>query len=163
MVIFVELPHYSFNLSPLCRHLIGFFLFLSLTIYTAMKVPNVVDLRVLRNADFQKLHAELITCLPSLPHMPDLHRLREELPSMEYLSNWHIMELLSNCLPENLTHNNHTDTCVLVSTFSLLLCFLNCLFFCHGPTNVKLPHAAVCIYFDVNSVNGHKIVFMIMD
>lgn len=116
---FCGFPHYSFNLSPLCRHLIGFFLFLSLTIYTAMKVPNVVDLRVLRNADFQKLHAELITCLPSLPHMP----------SMEYLSNWHIMELLSNCLPENLTHNNHTDTCVLVSTSSLLLCFLDCLFF----------------------------------
>ncbi|XP_057784422.1 heptahelical transmembrane protein 4 isoform X1 [Salvia miltiorrhiza] len=106
-------------------HLIGFFLFLSLTIYTAMKVPNVVDLNLpsaLRNADFQKLHAELITCLPSLPHMPDLQRFREELktslPSMNlspYLSNWHIMELLSNCLPENLTHSNHTDTCVLHS------------------------------------------------
>ncbi|KAG6425377.1 hypothetical protein SASPL_115808 [Salvia splendens] len=104
-------------------HLIGFFLFLSLTIYTAMKVPNVVDLNLpsaLRNADFQKLHAELITSLPSLPHMPDLQRLREELktalPSMNlspYLSNWHIVELLSNCLPENLTHSNHTDTCVL--------------------------------------------------
>lgn len=133
------LRHYSFNLYPLCRHLIGFFLFLSLTIYTAMMVPSVVDLprlqnlqSVLRNADFQKLHAELITCLPSLPHMPDLHRFREELktslPSMEYLSNWHIMELLSNCLPENLTHNNHTDTCVLVSTFSLMWCSFLTLF-----------------------------------
>ncbi|XP_047957272.1 heptahelical transmembrane protein ADIPOR3-like isoform X2 [Salvia hispanica] len=104
-------------------HLLGFFLFLSLTIYTAMKVPNVVDLNLpsaLRNADFQKLHADLITCLPSLPHMPALHKLREELktslPSMNlspYLSNWHIMELLSNCLPENLNYSNHTDTCVL--------------------------------------------------
>ncbi|KAH6803371.1 heptahelical protein 4 [Perilla frutescens var. frutescens] len=108
-------------------HLIGFFLFLSLTIYTAMMVPNVVDLPtrlqnfpdVLRKADIQKLHAELITCLPSLPHMPDLHRLREELktslPSMDLLSKWHIMELLSNCLPESLSHSNHTDTCVLRS------------------------------------------------
>ncbi|KAG6392519.1 hypothetical protein SASPL_146741 [Salvia splendens] len=106
------------------RHLLGFFLFLSLTIYTAMKVPNVVDLNLpsaLRNADFQKLHADLITCLPSLLHMPDLHKLREELktslPSMNlspYLSNWHIMDLLSNCLPENLTYSNHIDTCVLV-------------------------------------------------
>ncbi|XP_042029756.1 heptahelical transmembrane protein 4-like [Salvia splendens] len=104
-------------------HLLGFFLFLSLTIYTAMKVPNVVDLNLpsaLRNADFQKLHADLITCLPSLLHMPDLHKLREELktslPSMNlspYLSNWHIMDLLSNCLPENLTYSNHIDTCVL--------------------------------------------------
>lgn len=110
-------------------HLIGFFLFLSLTIYTAKMVPNVVDLPrlqnfpdVLRKADFQKLHAELITCLPSLPHMPDLQRLREELktslPSMDLLpslSNWHIMELLSNCLPESLSHSNHSDTCVLRS------------------------------------------------
>ncbi|KAK6125348.1 hypothetical protein DH2020_040917 [Rehmannia glutinosa] len=98
-------------------HLIGFFLFLSLTIYTAMKVPNVVDLHrlqnfpdVLRKADFQKLHTELITCLPSLPHMPDLQRLREELKTslhsmdlLPYLSNWHIMELLSNCIPESLS------------------------------------------------------------
>ncbi|KAH6759877.1 heptahelical protein 4 [Perilla frutescens var. hirtella] len=108
-------------------HLIGFFLFLSLTIYTAMMVPNVVDLPtrlqnfpdVLRKADIQKLHAELITCLPSLPHMPDLHKLREELKtslsSMDLLSKWHIMELLSNCLPESLSHSNHTDTCVLRS------------------------------------------------
>ncbi|KAL1537066.1 heptahelical transmembrane protein 4-like [Salvia divinorum] len=29
-----------------CTHLFGFFLFLSLTIYTAMKVPNVVDLNM---------------------------------------------------------------------------------------------------------------------
>ncbi|KAK6151139.1 hypothetical protein DH2020_016071 [Rehmannia glutinosa] len=110
-------------------HLIGFFLFLSLTIYTAMKVPNVVDLHrlqnfpdVLRKADFQKLHTELITCLPSLPHMPDLQRLREELKTslhsmdlLPYLSNWHIMELLSNCIPESLSHSNHTDACVLRS------------------------------------------------
>ena len=135
--IFWNLPCHSFNFSPLCRHLIGFFLFLSLTIYTAMKVPNVVDLNLpsaLRNADFQKLHAELITCLPSLPHMPDLQRLREELktalPSMNlspYLSNWHIVELLSNCLPENLTHSNHTDTCVLVLYFLCIVVFLVCL------------------------------------
>ncbi|KAL3616157.1 Heptahelical transmembrane protein 4 [Castilleja foliolosa] len=110
-------------------HLIGFFLFLSLTIYTVKMVPNVVDLprlqnfpHVLRKADFQKLHTELVTCLPSLPHMPDLHRLREELrtswPSMDLLpslSNWHIKELISNCLPESLSHINHTDTCVLRS------------------------------------------------
>lgn len=101
-------------------HLIGFFLFLALTIYTAIKVPKVVDLHslqnlpdVLRKADLHKLQAELLTCLPSLPHMPDLHRLRDGLlPSP---SNWHILDLLTNCLPERFSHSNHTDVCVLRS------------------------------------------------
>ncbi|XP_057957557.1 heptahelical transmembrane protein 4-like isoform X1 [Malania oleifera] len=110
-------------------HLIGFFLFLSLTVYTATKVPKVVDLHslqhipdVLKKADLQKMHAELLTCLPSLPNMPDLHRFQEEfrtsLPSMDLLpspSNWHIVELLTNCLPERFSHGNHSDVCVLRS------------------------------------------------
>ncbi|CAI9752918.1 unnamed protein product [Fraxinus pennsylvanica] len=108
-------------------HLIGFFFFLSLTIYTAMKIPKVVDLPtlqhfpdVLRKADFHKLRTELIDCLPSLPHMPGLHRLLEELKTslpcmdMPSLSNWHIVELLSNCLPERFS-SNHTDASVLHS------------------------------------------------
>jgi adiponectin receptor len=113
------------------RHLIGFFLFLSLTIYTAMKVPKVVDLHslphlpdVLKKADLHKLHTELLTCLPSLPNMPDLHRLREELkttlPSIDMLpslSGWHVMELLNNCLPVRFSSGNHTDVCVLVMLF----------------------------------------------
>ncbi|CAN4083047.1 unnamed protein product [Withania somnifera] len=101
-------------------HLIGFFLFLALTIYTAIKVPKVVDLHslqnlsdVLRKADLHKLQAEFLTCLPSLPHMPDLHRFRDGLlPSP---SNWHILDLLTNCLPERFSHSNHTDVCVLRS------------------------------------------------
>ncbi|XAR57701.1 hypothetical protein NMG60_11025944 [Bertholletia excelsa] len=102
-------------------HLIGFFLFLALTIYTAMKVPKVVDLHslqhladILKKADLHKL--------PSLANIPDLHRLREELrnsfPAMNLLpspSNWHIIELLTNCLPQHLSHANHTDVCVLHS------------------------------------------------
>ncbi|KAK3002500.1 hypothetical protein RJ639_021486 [Escallonia herrerae] len=110
-------------------HLIGFFLFLSLTIYTAVKVPTVVDFPnlqhlpdVLKNADLHKLHADLMTCLPSLPNMPDLHRLREDLktslPSTDLLpslSSWHIVELLTNCLPERFSHSNRTDVCVLRS------------------------------------------------
>lgn len=39
------------------RHLIGFFLFLALTIYTAMKVPTVVDLHSL-----QVIALQLNTC-----------------------------------------------------------------------------------------------------
>ncbi|XP_057449647.1 heptahelical transmembrane protein 4-like isoform X2 [Lotus japonicus] len=80
-------------------HLIGFFLFLALTIYTAMQVPNVVDLDslhhfpdILKKVDLHKLQSELLMCLPS---MPDLHRLRDG------ISNWHIKELLYNCLPHN--------------------------------------------------------------
>ncbi|KAL5753156.1 hypothetical protein ACOSP7_023325 [Xanthoceras sorbifolium] len=110
-------------------HLIGFFLFLALTIYTAMKVPKVVDLHSLQHipdawkkADLHKLHTELMTCLPSLPHMPDLHKLREELkttlPSMDLLpslSSWHVMELLYNCLPGRFSHGNQTEVCVLHS------------------------------------------------
>ncbi|KAF8410243.1 hypothetical protein HHK36_002767 [Tetracentron sinense] len=110
-------------------HLIGFFLFLSLTIYTALKVPKVMDLQslqhfpdVLKRADLHKMHSELLTCLPSLPNMPDLHKLRDELktslPSMDLLpsvSSWHILELLTNCLPERFSHSNHSDVCVLSS------------------------------------------------
>ncbi|XP_044470245.1 heptahelical transmembrane protein 4-like [Mangifera indica] len=108
-------------------HLIGFFIFLALTIYTAMKVPRVVDLHslqhipeVLKNTDLHKLRLELSTCLPSLPNMPNLHKLREELkttlPSMDLLpslSGWHVMEHLYNCLPERFFHGNNTEVCVL--------------------------------------------------
>ncbi|KAJ1381775.1 AdipoR/hemeolysin-III-related [Sesbania bispinosa] len=93
-------------------HLIGFFLFLALTIYTAMKVPKVVDLNslqhfpdMLKKADLHKLQSELLTCLPS---MPDLHRLREE------ISSWHVKELLYNCLPGGFSSGNRTDVCVLI-------------------------------------------------
>lgn len=110
-------------------HLLGFFLFLSLTIYTATMVPNVVDLPtlknfpdVLRKADLHKLRGDLLTCLPSLPNMPDLHKLRAELrtslPSSDLLpslSSWHIVELVTNCLPERFSYSNQTDACVLRS------------------------------------------------
>ncbi|PSS36019.1 Heptahelical transmembrane protein [Actinidia chinensis var. chinensis] len=88
-------------------HLLGFFLFLSLTVYTAMKVPNVVDLHPLQ-ADLQKLHWELLACLPSLTSMPTMDLLRSP-------STWHITELLTNCLPERFSYSNHTDVCVLRS------------------------------------------------
>lgn len=88
-------------------HLIGFFIFLALTIYTAMKVPDV-DLHslqhisdALRRADLHKLRTELMTCLPSLKStFPSLH-------------GWHVMELLHNCLPERFSNGNYTDVCVL--------------------------------------------------
>lgn len=108
-------------------HLIGFFLFLILTIYSANMMPNVADLKhlpdVLRKADLHKLREDLLTCIPSLPNMPDLHKLHSEIktsfPSsadlLPSLSNWHIVELLCNCLPERFSHSNHTDVCVLRS------------------------------------------------
>lgn len=102
-----------------------------------MKVPKVVDFHslqhipdVLKRADLHKLHAELLACLPSLPNMPDLHRLREELtkslPSMGLLPSpltWHVVDLLTKCLPERLFHVNHTDVGVLVRS-SLVLWLL---------------------------------------
>ena len=117
------------------RHLIGFFLFLSLTIYTAMRVPEVVDLRsfqhlpdFLRRADLHNIRSVLLNCLPSLPNMPNLNRLTDELktslPSMDFLSSlsgWHVLELLSNCLPERFSPTNQTSDCVLVRYCSLSL------------------------------------------
>ncbi|KAM7507220.1 hypothetical protein LguiA_017673 [Lonicera macranthoides] len=110
-------------------HLIGFFLFLSLTIYTAMKVPKVVDFPslqhfpdVLRKADLYKLQADLLACIPSLPNMPDLHRLRDELKNslastnlLPSLSTWNILELLSSCLPERFSNSNNTDIGIMQS------------------------------------------------
>lgn len=110
-------------------HLIGFFLFFALTVYTAAKVPKVVDLNSIhhlpdawRRADLHKIQAELLACLPSLPHMSNLHKLQEELKSLlnstyliPSLSSWHILEHVSNCLPERFSHSNHTDICVLSS------------------------------------------------
>lgn len=102
-------------------HLIGFFLFLTLTIYSANMIPNVVDFKnlpdVLRRADLHKLREDLLTCIPSL------HKLHSELKTsfpassdfLPSLSNWHIVELLCNCLPERFSHSNHTDVCVLRS------------------------------------------------
>ncbi|KAL6867418.1 hypothetical protein ACP4OV_015442 [Aristida adscensionis] len=110
-------------------HLIGFFIFLSLTIYTATKVPNVVDLQslqhlpdVLRNADPQKIRAEIMSCLPSLPHISGLQKLKDDLMSswnpMEVLPSlprWHLLELLISCLPHRFTHSNETSLSVLQS------------------------------------------------
>ncbi|KAK1315714.1 hypothetical protein QJS10_CPA05g01586 [Acorus calamus] len=109
-------------------HLIGFILFLALTIYTATKVPKVVDLHslqhlpdVLRKADLQKLQSELMTCLPSIPYLSDFQKLSNELKAslatvedyLPSLSGWHILELLTNCLPNKFSNANHTDVCVL--------------------------------------------------
>jgi adiponectin receptor len=63
--------------------LIGFFIFLALTIYTATKIPSV-DLQslqhlpdMLRNADLHNIQAELVACLPSLPHFSDLQKITD--------------------------------------------------------------------------------------
>uniref|UniRef100_A0ACD5XMV3 Uncharacterized protein n=1 Tax=Avena sativa TaxID=4498 RepID=A0ACD5XMV3_AVESA len=109
-------------------HLIGFFIFLALTIYTATKVPNV-DLQslqhlpdMLRNADLHKIQAELAACLPSLPNLSDLQKMTEELRTswnsidvLPSVSRWRLLELLSRCLPHRFTHSNETNLTVLES------------------------------------------------
>ncbi|XP_057251980.1 heptahelical transmembrane protein 4 isoform X2 [Beta vulgaris subsp. vulgaris] len=65
------------------------------------------------------MHADLLTSLPSLPDMSDIHKICEELKTslptknMLHSSGWHVLELLSNCLPECFSSGNHTDACVL--------------------------------------------------
>ncbi|MED6217613.1 Heptahelical transmembrane protein 4 [Stylosanthes scabra] len=97
------------------RHLIGFFLFLFLTIYTAMKAP-MVDLNsinlyeMMGKTDLNKIRLELLDCLPKLPNMPDLLKLKHELSSSVYPldfsgSGWNAMQVLSNCLPEQFSFN----------------------------------------------------------
>jgi adiponectin receptor len=113
--------------------LIGFFIFLALTIYTATKVPNVVDLQTLqhlpdalRKADVHKIKEELLSCLPSFPHLSDLQKLKDELKSswnsmevLSSLSRWHLLELLPNCLPQRFTHYNESSLSVLVSSLQI--------------------------------------------
>ncbi|XP_026388594.1 heptahelical transmembrane protein 4-like [Papaver somniferum] len=83
-------------------HLIGFFLFLALTIYTAMKAPKV-DLHSLQHLPDAWKRADLQNCLPYL------QRLKKE------VTGWSVLELLNNCLPERFSSGNHTDVCVLRS------------------------------------------------
>jgi hypothetical protein len=118
------------NFMCFFRHLIGFFLFLALTIYTATKVPKVVDLQsiqhlpdFLRKADLKWVQSELMACLPSLPHLSNLNKLKQEIrnsvSSIEMLpsiSRWHVLDLLSNCFLHRFTStSNQTNISVLVS------------------------------------------------
>ncbi|KAG5034022.1 hypothetical protein JHK87_008932 [Glycine soja] len=98
-------------------HLIGFFLFLFLTIYTAMRAPMVVDFNSVQDlsemigkADLNMIRLDLLKCLASLPNMPEilkLNDLSESLYSLDFssLSGWTLVELLTNCLPEQFSLN----------------------------------------------------------
>lgn len=79
-----------------------------------MKAPRVSDFNsllpeMIRTADLQKLRSELINCLPSLPNMPDLLQLKNDLGtslnSLDFssLSGWRVAQLLTNCLPEHIS------------------------------------------------------------
>lgn len=108
-------------------HLIGFILFLFLTIYTATKVPEAAGLPSLqklpdmfRGADLHTIHSELIKCLPSSPNFSDFNKLRDELktslPSIDFISSltgWNVLEILKNCLPERFSHTNQQEDFVL--------------------------------------------------
>lgn len=116
-------------------HLIGFFLFLSLTIYTATKVPDVVDYyslqpfaEMLNKAGLHDVHSKIVNCLPSLSNIPNISALSGELKasfpyinSLSSVSGWHIMEHLLNCLPERFSHLNQTDNHFLLSMKDNLL------------------------------------------
>ncbi|KAL2346487.1 hypothetical protein Fmac_000487 [Flemingia macrophylla] len=102
-------------------HLIGFFLFLFLTIYTAMRAPMVADFnsvqhlsKMIGKADLNKIRLELLKCVSSLSNMPDLLKLNDlttSLHSLDFhsLSGWTFVELLTNCLPEQFSLNGLKD------------------------------------------------------
>ncbi|KEH35830.1 hypothetical protein MtrunA17_Chr3g0134921 [Medicago truncatula] len=101
-------------------HLIGFFLFLFLTIYTAMRAPMIVDSLqhlpdVIGKADLKKIHEELLKCLPSLPNITNLHKFKNELSTSLHalnfssLSGWNVMEHVTKCLPEHFSLNGLKD------------------------------------------------------
>ncbi|XP_047328284.1 heptahelical transmembrane protein ADIPOR3-like [Impatiens glandulifera] len=83
-------------------HLIGFLLFLFLTIHAAAKIPSTID--NLRRVDFSKICEEVVNCLISLPTMADLSRLKDALSS---LSTWHITQVITKCLPHHLSSTNN--------------------------------------------------------
>ncbi|KAJ3674049.1 hypothetical protein LUZ60_006041 [Juncus effusus] len=80
-------------------HLIGFFLFLALTIYTANQIPKVVDLQTIQHLP-DVIKKELIACIP---HFSDLNKLRNE------IKNWRLMEILSSCLPYGFNSNSNSN------------------------------------------------------
>ncbi|CAL9192976.1 unnamed protein product [Musa hybrid cultivar] len=100
---------------PLKQILLSIFTIPSETINVSIttKGPKVVDLRslqhlpdLLKKTDLQRIQSELVACLPSLRHLSDLQRLKDvlktSLASMDVLpslSCWHLLQLLSNCLP----------------------------------------------------------------
>eukprot|EP00252_Welwitschia_mirabilis_P011757 TRINITY_DN2617_c0_g1_i1.p1 TRINITY_DN2617_c0_g1~~TRINITY_DN2617_c0_g1_i1.p1 ORF type:complete len:385 (-),score=43.96 TRINITY_DN2617_c0_g1_i1:239-1393(-) len=78
-------------------HLVGFLIFLSLTIYTVVKLPRVVDLGAISHLphipsreELHKLQTELMSSLPSFTNKVDLQRLQAELktalPSMHTMT-----------------------------------------------------------------------------
>jgi len=84
-------------------HLVGFVLFLCLTIYTATKLPSVADLPVPNKANLHKLQNEIRAWPMYLPNMAELQaELRTSLP------NW-----VGNCIPGSFSQSNQTEHCIL--------------------------------------------------
>lgn len=70
-----------------------------------MKAPMVLNFNSLQHLP-EIIRAELVKCLPSLPNIADLHKIKNELNTSLHsfnfssLSGWSVMELLTNCLPD---------------------------------------------------------------
>ncbi|XP_024384167.1 heptahelical transmembrane protein 4 isoform X3 [Physcomitrium patens] len=88
-------------------HLIGFLLFLALTIYTMRQVPKEGALaerlssmvHMPKRGDLHQLHVELVTCFPALANVPSF--LQEHLP-----------HILSKCVPDTpIIAANSTQQC----------------------------------------------------
>ncbi|XP_019710696.1 heptahelical transmembrane protein 4-like [Elaeis guineensis] len=98
-------------------HLIGFLIFLSLTIFTATMIPREMNVPSMQQSSSQVTEASLpmkqsgvIACLPSPLPVDELET------STPASSIWHLPELLVNCLPKRFSHaRNITNPCILIS------------------------------------------------
>ncbi|MCO5579511.1 hypothetical protein L7F22_033366 [Adiantum nelumboides] len=121
-------------------HLIGFVIFLCLTIYTIMKLPAVVAMPAMPGlpylpnmSDLQKIPKDILSSISaSLPHLHVPEMIANALP--EGL-NLHIPEVLSNCLPEALLSANRTNQCVLVSLITKQIVFFYLIFYSDWSVN----------------------------
>ncbi|KAG1342132.1 putative heptahelical transmembrane protein 4-like [Cocos nucifera] len=96
-------------------HLIGFLIFLSLTVFTAMMIPREAPVPSMQHSgqptetNFSTGQSVFIASLSSPLPAGELDN------AMPALTSWHLPELLVNCLPKRFSHaSNVTDPCVLV-------------------------------------------------
>lgn len=72
-----------------------------------------------RAHELHLIPSEVLNCLPPLPSMSDLHKLKDDFKtSLPSLSGWNLAELLTNCLPEQFSLVNQTDHNVVLSVKS---------------------------------------------
>ncbi|XP_024922915.1 heptahelical transmembrane protein ADIPOR3 isoform X2 [Ziziphus jujuba] len=91
-----------------------------------VRAPSIMDLYSIqhlhdfvRAADLQKIPKDLMSCLPSLPNVSGLPKLKDittSLSSGDFISSfsgWNVLEVLNNCLRDRFSYADQTDANVL--------------------------------------------------